>query len=371
MPAAPSLTVTHKRIPEFDGIRGVAILLVLAWHCFNNLIVHKTTAVNKVLLLLTDRTWSGVDLFFVLSGFLLGTVLLKNRYSGSYFSTFYIRRICRIFPLYYSFLLIYYILNHTGLAATMPWVFKNTLPYWAYLFFVQNFFLAKYYIMSSHGLGHTYSLAIEEQFYLVLPFLVYFLKGNRILWVIGAGFVMAFIFRVTAPNWIAAFALPYCRADALLMGLFTAFLVRSSTTAHRLYKNKQWLYGAFAAILLLIGLGGLSIVPINYYLGSTINTLLFTVMMILVCIDKESWLVKFFSSNLLQGFGRYSFGIYIYHKLVMGMIFYAVAGHPPAISNTKDLLVSLLGILCTCTIAVISFHAFEKRIVAWGHRFKY
>src|SRR3954453_12821145 len=84
------------RIPELDGLRGIAVLLVVTWHYFGNDTVHAWALPFRL-------GWSGVDLFFVLSGFLIGGILLENRGTQGYFQCFYGRRFCRIFPLYYAY----------------------------------------------------------------------------------------------------------------------------------------------------------------------------------------------------------------------------------------------------------------------------
>ena len=100
-PDRPDRGGLPQRIPELDGVRGIAILLVVIWHYWIALVINDPLsglygAVVKSLYL----TWSGVDLFFVLSGFLIGGILLDNREAPGYFKAFYARRVCRIFPLY-------------------------------------------------------------------------------------------------------------------------------------------------------------------------------------------------------------------------------------------------------------------------------
>ena len=94
-----------SRTPELDGIRGIAILLVLIWHYPINQIRGEHGSVFHLVQQSLGWTWSGVDLFFVLSGFLIGGTLLDNRRASNYFQVFYIRRACRIVPLYFLLLL--------------------------------------------------------------------------------------------------------------------------------------------------------------------------------------------------------------------------------------------------------------------------
>ena len=94
-----------QRIIELDGLRGIGILMVVIYHYF---VVHLAgrTSIIEYIASAFFLTWTGVDLFFVLSGFLIGSILMDHKESPNYFRTFYIRRICRIFPLYYTWILI-------------------------------------------------------------------------------------------------------------------------------------------------------------------------------------------------------------------------------------------------------------------------
>ena len=96
-PAEPS-----PRMPELDGLRGAAILLVLIWHFWAGLAQPATGSIAALLAWPFHFAWSGVDLFFVLSGFLIGGILIDQRSATNYFRIFYFRRACRILPLYYT-----------------------------------------------------------------------------------------------------------------------------------------------------------------------------------------------------------------------------------------------------------------------------
>src|SRR5262245_21157587 len=129
--------IAQKRMPELDGIRGVAISLVLFWHyiiCQLDVPYDSVAANVKVFFALT---WSGVDLFFVLSGFLLGGILMDNKGSSNYFKVFYIRRACRIFPLYYSWLFI--LLMLAFVAPSLGTMSHFGGSFWSYLTYLQNF----------------------------------------------------------------------------------------------------------------------------------------------------------------------------------------------------------------------------------------
>lgn len=170
-----------SRVPQLDGLRGLAILLVLIWHYVACQMDPKWGSlgletfgfrVADTLHALISMTWSGVDLFFVLSGFLLGGILMDHKTSPSFFMTFYVRRVCRLFPLYYLLLLLFGLTTLAPLSQACPglnWLFDHPLPMWSYATFTQNFQMAFKELIGANWLGVTWSLAVEEQFYLILP----------------------------------------------------------------------------------------------------------------------------------------------------------------------------------------------------------
>src|SRR2546430_16200390 len=129
-----------KRISHLDGVRGVAILLVLVWHYFTSQVVAQPKSFTSYCRHATSLTWSGVDLFFVLSGFLIGGILLDHRNTSNYFRVFYLRRVCRIFPLYFIVLALFLALFATSIATSPSFrsLFQDPFPIWSYATFSQN-----------------------------------------------------------------------------------------------------------------------------------------------------------------------------------------------------------------------------------------
>ena len=159
-----------KRLPQLDGIRGIAILLVL---------VHNTNpSASLHIAAISTYGWMGVDLFFALSGFLITGILLDTKQSDGYFRNFYARRCLRIWPLYYSLLIFMFVIVPHARPAEAHAIFERSAPWWAYPFFLQNFLVAIPQ-QAAGALGVTWSLAIEEQFYLVWPLFVRRLRWTR------------------------------------------------------------------------------------------------------------------------------------------------------------------------------------------------
>ena len=150
-----------KRIGELDGLRALAVLMVVAWHY-----IGIPDGPNFWLWRIFYLGHFGVDLFFVLSGFLITTILLENRQSDTFFSSFYGRRAFRIWPAYYLMCAVCFA---GWLSGASPGLFQGVVPGWTYIFGVQNFWMAKLQNYGVYCLSVTWSLAIEEQFYLVFP----------------------------------------------------------------------------------------------------------------------------------------------------------------------------------------------------------
>jgi peptidoglycan/LPS O-acetylase OafA/YrhL len=252
----PALTrlagsITQARVPELDGIRGCAILLVLVWHY----IACQLHAVPGTAAAYVERslsmTWSGVDLFFVLSGFLISGILLDNRPATNYFRVFYARRICRIFPLYFLVLGLFMFFLALGAEhwSKLSWLFHSPLPLWSYATFTQNVLMASRQTMGSGWLEVTWSLAVEEQFYLVIPLLIWLLPRRQLAVVAVLLVFLAPLLRSTWGSWFQGYLLTPWRGDSLLTGTLLAIAVRNQAVLSLLRANIPALYAVFFCLL--------------------------------------------------------------------------------------------------------------------------
>lgn len=186
-----------KRIAQLDGVRGVAIVLVLVWHYIADHFTSPGGTISTYWDGALYLTSSGVELFFVLSGFLIGGILLDHRQTSNYFRVFYLRRACRILPLYFLMLGLFVCCRATRIS-TWPyfgWLFGQPFPMLSYATFTQNVLMGLRGDLGPHWLGVTWSLAIEEQFYLFIPLLIYFLPRRALVLVLTAGILMAPVLR--------------------------------------------------------------------------------------------------------------------------------------------------------------------------------
>ena len=219
------------RIPALDGLRGIAILLVLLFHgLYNN---HVDSKLVSIFLSLGRLSWSGVDLFLVLSGFLIGGILLDAKDSPRYFTTFYLRRAYRILPIY-GVVVGIYSLRYLPVSVLHSWAGSAAIPFGAYPTFTQNFWMASRGTFGPVSMAVTWSLAVEEQFYLTAPLIVRRLSRKRLVYMLAAIVFLAPILRVLLvftfhQDCLAAYVLMPCRADALCLGMLSAILVRDAS----------------------------------------------------------------------------------------------------------------------------------------------
>ena len=251
------MTPRPTHFPGLDGLRGLAILAVIAHNL--QLLDSPNSALGAAVEIVLDRGWVGVQLFFVLSGFLITGILLDTRHALNHFRSFYARRALRIFPLYYVAL--------TVLLVGLPWLgvphaghptLVQQLPFW---FYVSNWTQAHAYDGAS--VSHFWSLAVEEQFYLLWPFLLHRCRPTAVLRVCIAVAVLAFVARVVLlhldvdPH--AIYMASVARMDALALGGALAAALRVPRAA-------AWLAPRSGTLLLVaVGMGACGAVVTHGY----------------------------------------------------------------------------------------------------------
>lgn len=358
-----------KRVVELDGVRGVAIFLVLIWHyIYCQISLNVRSPLMGYMIKSLALTWSGVDLFFVLSGFLIVGILLDAKGSASYFFTFYIRRVLRIVPLYVLMLMLFIALSRY---ISNDWLFKQNLPIWSYFTFTQNFFMHNEGF-GPNWLGITWSLAVEEQFYLFLPLLVWGLKKENLFFCFLCLICLAPIIRLGIHSDYGAYVFPFARMDSILTGGLLAIAYRSATLKHILIENYKYLLGIFLVFLLGTGVITLEMPKIgnvftHFWLAG------FYGLFILVTTLQSGKIVDILVANrFFVWMGLRSYGIYLFHQPVSGLFHQFILGNDiPRFSNLQEFSVTLLSLVVTFLLAELSFRFFESYFLAFGQRFKY
>lgn len=349
-------------IPQFDGLRGVAILLVLIGHSgFLEALPHLGSL---------EYTRFGVDLFFVLSGFLITGILLDAKGSEHYFRNFYARRALRIWPLYYIILFLAFVVTPLLAPSTRPEA--GVWP--AFVFYVQNIALV-HRATYPFGLGATWSLAVEEQFYLTWPLLVFLLK-RRALALVSVSFVFVSLslrlagYSHDAPSgFIHQFTLS--RLDAIALGSLAALWLRSPSCTLDRWRTRAYQF-------LALGLAGVILARILMHRNSSIVGYTFLGMTFagllgisLVSDSRSSLLGRSLSAGWLRYIGKTSYGIYLLHYPLFLVWERLVASENFLLSNpVARNLVAFAGQMFLAILAAsISWRFFEKPILQLKKRF--
>src|SRR5215472_17019015 len=196
--AAPA---PKQRLIELDGLRGFALLMILVYHSIAQEGVPPAASLLDDLQRSVSLGWTALDLFFVLSGFLIGGILMDARESPSYFKTFYARRFFRIIPVYYAWVLLYFLLiafeggevtrlSNSGVRPVL------SLAFLSYFLFLQNSAPLGLFGLAGAWFGHLWSLAVEEHFYLAARLVVRFTSMRSLRWVLVAVIVCAPLIRM-------------------------------------------------------------------------------------------------------------------------------------------------------------------------------
>ncbi len=368
-----------SRIPELDGIRGVAILLVLIWHyaVVQLLAFPHDTLIAKV----RDRfglTWSGVDLFFVLSGFLIGGILIDARESPAYFRTFYIRRFFRIVPIYAVICLIFLLV--AVLFGSAQQALGPPMPWYVYATFSQNLFLTYHKAFSKYYLEVAWSLAVEEQFYLTIPLLIWLIPRKHLLKVMAAIVALTpivrtlFFYKSAAPA-VSTYTLVICRADGLALGVIGAILMRRPEI-RQLLSDRKWILNTFMASFFL---GVAALTRKKWFIGSPAMSTwgytclaLFYLSVVLMAVTRtQGWLGRAMRNRYLMALGTIAYATYLLHVQVCFGLHHLLRGHDPELRSVADVLVNLLALACTLAAAQLSWRFFESRLVSYGHKFSY
>src|SRR5208283_1297524 len=382
-PAAQLAEASRSRfsahIPELDGIRGIAIGMVVFYHYIVLNIIPPRGSFLWYVLLPGHLGWAGVDLFFVLSGFLIGGILLDARTASNYFRVFYTRRFFHIVPIYAVFLscfFLFLLFNNTGHTSKLHWMTEGSLPWYSYVLFLQNFWMAFANTGGPFATTITWSLAVEEQFYLTLPFIIRFLSKKRLVQVLWEGLAAALVLRIALyclwPNLnYSWFVLMPCRADALLFGVLAAVGLRETEWRNWLQRNRTLL-----RILLFLLAASVCAFTRMYYapygfgiasLGLTSIAAFSAVFIVYALVFPDSFLSGCLRWAWLRKLGGLAYGVYLFHQLVYLLIYSLLWSHSASLTAGYQVLLASLAFTATLLICQLSWTFFEKPLVAIGH----
>ena len=341
--AAPIPATAHnpgeRRIPALDGFRGVATLMVIVSHYFGE-VPHGIRALMV--------GWLAVDMFFVLSGFLIGKLIIERRHHANFFKVFYVRRFCRIIPAY-----VVVVLAIALIIGRLPGAWSEadpTIPLWAYLAFVQNVFMVTTHSIGSHWLAPTWTLAVEEHFYLLAPAAIVFTPRRWLVPVLVAVGVAAVGVRIaiyaSGISSFAALVLLPGRADLLVCGLLAALAIKTPGIPWgRLIPALRLVpFAALTAAMAMYAVDrGLSSVATPLLLGVGLATYL-------LCIVLDTPEARRYQSGVLQFFGNNGYCLYLTHLPILGLMHGLLLGTTPDLVTPAQWAVTLAA-LPVCVLA--------------------
>jgi peptidoglycan/LPS O-acetylase OafA/YrhL len=344
-------------IPQLDSFRFIAVSLVMLSHWLPGLIINRVP--NGVI---------GVMFFFVLSGYLISTNLLYAKESidaglltrGQAFKTFYIRRTLRIFPLYYFVIIVVFLLNSNIFNGHIVW----------YLAYIPNFLFFK--IQSWEGVfAHLWSLGAEEQFYLIWPFLIFFIREKYFKYLFPSMIAMSVLCKLCL-----YFYMPSNKfSEILTINCFDAFGVGASIALITVKKKD---YNFLIDKMFWVYLIGMAVVSTIVYITGLLFLFRLSVSIAsaLIILKASKGFVgvsgKILDNSILQYFGKISYGIYIYHNFapwLMRCIRGKENRYPIPIPTFpmnwlhSPVLLMAMQFLLTIALASVSWFVIEKPIL--------
>lgn len=390
--AAPATTPLPRYLPTLDGIRGLAILLVLT-HQFLMLEAHANLA-EKLVMFSFGVGWVGVQLFFVLSGFLITGILLDTQRSAHPLRDFFVRRVLRIFPLYYAVLIVAFVVLPA--LGVLPASLQFDIPHQVWLWTYLSNWTAPFPDLASRTFPHFWSLALEEQFYLVWPFLLLGRTPRQVLWLGLSLALLSLASRVLMyeddlPHGLvgtATYTFSICRIDALTLGGAMAAALRIPELSNRLRLHRQKLLLGAAAL----GVAGLFVTHGYTRVGEMEQTVGYAVLSVVfalfVCAGAsadgvgrssatsdpdadQAWWARVLRHPLLTTVGKYSYAMYVLHKPIhdfIGKPMLQRLGLNALGSAWVNVAYVAAGAVVTFAAGWLSYHVFERHFLALKDR---
>jgi len=372
-------------IRDLDAVRGFAILWVLIYHYYA--LLRKPTWLAEML-----PHWDnfaklgflGVALFFCLSGFLIGGILLRTQNDPNYFTAFVVRRVLRLIPVLFLLLSSYHFLGERFPGPATG----DIVPIWSHYFFVQNFYMTTENTFGNTWLGVTWSLSVEEQFYIMVVVLLFIFPKRLIPFILVVGCIFPILLRLGWQNnfpehGIGRIVLTPMRFDSFSAGLFLAYLHKN----HRsVLETKQATLAAYTGIICAGLLFACAVYRwlhdlewaqsclyfffVNTYTFANLGFIGVLLLAIqtpkqggkLSAFNPKSWL----SSPSLQWLGRVSYFTYLAHMPILVMTSYAIRGEYIQDLNRQGALILVCSLFVTLALAQISMKFFEGPIMRWG-----
>jgi peptidoglycan/LPS O-acetylase OafA/YrhL len=370
----------EPKIPELDGLRGLAIVMVLVHHMgvFQNLGSYTTPLAH-----IGGPGWIGVDLFFVLSGFLITGILLRTKRDSHYLRNFYARRALRIFPLYFCYVaLLQLLLEMHWLAPQVEHAVSQDI-HWVWVYAANFRILGKGDFLDVF-LNHFWSLSIEEHFYFLWPTIVLLIDDAKLrklcIWgTVGVLALRTLLVLKSVPS-STVYTFTPCRMDGFFIGGFAALLFKDTVP------NRKRLLVPALALLCVCGttvLGSCVLsrtftwsTPFMQSVGYTLTSAGFFALLLLTLVERgQGPLSRLFGSSGLRFFGKYSYALYVLHQPIY-IIFDSVLPTTRVIDLTGSaslgyVLHSVASVGLSVVAALLSWNLLEMPFLRLKSLFEY
>lgn len=328
-------------VPELDGLRALAVLTVVLHHIFLTW-GQVMTPIER----LSNYTWAGVDVFFVLSGYLITGILLRAKPTTASLKNFYIKRALRIWPLYFALLGV--------VCLETRFVFHQAYPWAVSLVLMQNFLHA----WPNYGFNQTWSLCIEEHFYLVWPLLVFFAPRRSLSWILGLVLVGSPLLRYWAVNHGVSQKLIYTSTqyhlDAMAVGSLIALVFFHGWMTRQQAARVATFVTPVLVILIIADLYNIADLRLHSPALYSLIAFASAGLLVIVVSPDKGWLHTTLSSPPLRYVGKVSYGLYMLHPFVFGLMAHAAVRASLAIPMALGL---------SFGAAAFSWHFVESRLL--------
>jgi peptidoglycan/LPS O-acetylase OafA/YrhL len=352
-----------KHMSSLDGLRGIAILLVLFTHLLPYRPAH--SALMRLFNGIAGCGWAGVNIFFVLSGFLITGILYDSKGTAFFFRNFYMRRTLRIVPLYVLLVVccLYVFPHWTATQGSLP-----AAHHWMYWVYLSNLPIAFFGDVRWGWLGPLWTLAVEEHFYLVWPAVIAACSRKSAMRVCLGCAVLAYLTRlwfVTHGNLLGPYVFTFSRVDDLAAGAFAALLIRDNPDHLRVQTlaRRVLLISSVPVAFIFVWKHAVISDPATLTAGFTfIGAFSASALLLAVLPGASSIWKRFLNIGVLKQFGKYSYGLYMLHVPVAGVMHQQ---HLLLASTSRrtDLMNLVLQLAVSFLVAVTSYHLFEKHFL--------
>jgi peptidoglycan/LPS O-acetylase OafA/YrhL len=364
-PATGAAVGTGERVAALDGLRGILAMMVLVAHYFGE-VAHGVAGLTFA--------WIAIRMFFVLSGFLMANIILRHISSPSFFPVFYMRRACRTLPVYLVLLAIVFTASHVF--RQEPWMEADrVMPLWSFLTFTQGFVMIARDDFGIDWLTPTWTLTVEEQFYLVAPLICLLTPRRHLPAVLGAMVVASIGFRVVAfetdlmPAMAGLVILP-AAMHSMFLGMIAALLLRSARIDWARW-DIVLRVAPVACLGLVFAIKWLDGTGYRWFELAGVPLVSVACALYLMAIVRNAPEAESLKGPRLGVLGRLSYSIYLLHVPVLGLMHGLVLGGRPDIGTPAQLLVTLMAVPVALGLAWVVNRLVEQPMIEYGRRWRF